>query len=300
MTKVSIIGMGYWGSKIYNAIKDDVEIVKPETSDWVVISTPNDLHFEQVSYWLDKGKNVFCEKPLSFSEHEINKIIDLTSHNNIIVQIGLNRRFDKEFILLKNKIREGCIGQTQTIHITNHDSNIPKFKFLKSSGGMLFDLCIHDFDMLSFITGEKIKEIYVNGSVFIEPRLKEINDIDNAIITLELSNGVLCTIDSSRQTHFGYDQRIEVFGSEGMMSIKNKKNSLYSLSDKEHTRTSKVKESFIERYENSYLDQLKHFYTCMINKSKPSVSPENILDAIQVATAGNKSLKVNEPVMVKR
>ena len=97
---------------------------------------------------------------------------------------------------------------------------------------MLFDLCIHDFDMLSFITGEKIKEIYVNGSVFIEPRLKNINDIDNAIITLELSNGVLCTIDSSRQTHFGYDQRIEVFGSEGMMSIKNKKNNLYSLSDK--------------------------------------------------------------------
>ena len=249
---------------------------------------------------IENKKHVFCEKPLSFSEDKINKIIDLIGHNNIIVQIGLNRRFDKEFILLKNKIHEGCIGQTQMIHITNHDNNIPKFKFLRSSGGMLFDLCIHDFDMLSFITGEKIKEIYVNGSVFIEPRLKNINDIDNAIITLELSNGVLCTIDSSRQTHFGYDQRIEVFGSEGMMSIKNKKNNLYSLSDKKHTRTSKIKESFIERYENSYLDQLKHFYNCIINKSKPSVNPKNILDAIQVAAAGNESLKINEPVMVKR
>ena len=85
-----------------------------------------------------------------------------------------------------------------------------------------------------------------------------------------------------------------------MMSIKNKKNNLYSLSDKKHTRTSKIKESFIERYENSYLDQLKHFYTCIINKSKPSVSPKNILDAIQVAAAGNESLKINEPVIVKR
>ena len=283
-----------------NSFKNPEDIIFDKNIDAIIISSPTPTHVEFVHKCIENKKHVFCEKPLSFSEDEINKIIDLIDHNNIIVQIGLNRRFDKEFILLKNKIREGCIGQTQMIHITNHDSNIPKFKFLKSSGGMLFDLCIHDFDMLSFITDEKIKEIYVNGSVFIEPRLKDINDIDNAIITLELSNGVLCTIDSSRQTHFGYDQRIEVFGSEGMMSIKNKKNSLYSLSDKEHTRTSKVKESFIERYENSYLDQLKHFYTCMINKSKPSVSPENILDAIQVATAGNESLKVNEPVMVKR
>ena len=186
------------------------------------------------------------------------------------------------------------------IHITNHDSTIPRFKFLKSSGGMLFDLCIHDFDMVTFITGEKIKEIYVNGSVFIEPRLKDVNDIDNAIITLELTNGVLCTIDSSRQTHFGYDQRIEVFGSKGMISIDNKPNQLFLLSDESRTVKSKIKESFVERYESSYINELEHFYKCVISDKSPIVGPENILDAIRIASAGTKSLEVNRPIMVKR
>ena len=165
---------------------------------------------------------------------------------------------------------------------------------------MLFDLCIHDFDMLTFLTGKKIKEIYVNGSVFIEPRLKDINDIDNAIITLELTNGVLCTIDSSRQTHFGYDQRIEVFGSKGMISIDNKPNQLFLLSDESRTVKSKIKESFVERYESSYINELEHFYKCVISDKSPIVGPENILDAIRIASAGTKSLEVNRPIMVKR
>ena len=185
------------------------------------------------------------------------------------------------------------------IHITNHDSIIPKFKFLKSSGGMLFDLCIHDFDMLTFITGENIKEIYVNGAVFIDQRLKDIKDIDNAIITLELTNGILCTIDSSRQTHFGYDQRIEVFGSEGMLSVENRSNNLYLLSSKTKTGKSKINESFIDRYESSFLNELEHFYKCIINNSKPIVSPENILNAIRVASAGNRSIKENKPILVE-
>ena len=186
------------------------------------------------------------------------------------------------------------------IHITNHDSAIPKFKFLKSSGGMLFDLCIHDFDMLTFITGENIKEIYVNGAVFIEQRLKDIKDIDNAINTLELTNGILCTIDSSRQTHFGYDQRIEVFGSEGMLSVENKSNNLYLLSGKTKTSKSKINESFIKRYESSYLSELEYFYKSIINKGKSTVGPENILNAIRVASAGNESIKTNKPVLVEK
>ena len=122
----------------------------------------------------------------------------------------------------------GALGDIHTIHITNHDASIPRFKFLKSSGGMLFDLCIHDFDMLNFLMGQRVKEIYVNGGVFIDKRLRDIDDVDNVIITLELESGVLCLIDSSRQTHYGYDQRIELFGSKGMVLVENKKDNLYS------------------------------------------------------------------------
>ena len=139
-----------------------------------------------------------------------------------------------------------------------------------------------------------------NGAVFIEQRLKDIKDIDNAIITLELTNGILCTIDSSRQTHFGYDQRIEVFGSEGMLSVENKSNNLYLLSGKTKTSKSKINESFIERYESSYLSELEYFYKSIINKSKSTVGPENILNAIRVASAGNESIKTNKPVLVEK
>ena len=280
--------------------EDAQEIISDKDINAVIISSPTPTHFNLIKKCLKNNKHVFCEKPISFSKDEINEIIDLMVIQKSFVQVGLNRRFDEEFILLKEKIKEGLIGKTQIIHITNHDSTIPKFKFLKSSGGMLFDLCIHDFDMLRFITGEKIKEIYVNGAIFIEPRLKDINDIDNAIITLELTNGVLCTIDSSRQTHFGYDQRIEVFGSKGMISIDNKPTQLFLLSNESKTVKSKIKESFVERYESSYINELEHFYKCIVGGKSPIVGPENILDAIYIATAGTKSLELNKPVMVER
>ncbi len=280
--------------------EDAQEIISDKDINAVIISSPTPTHFNLIKKCLKSNKHVFCEKPISFSKDKINEIIDLMVIQKSFVQVGLNRRFDEDFILLKEKIKEGLIGKTQIIHITNHDSTIPKFKFLKSSGGMLFDLCIHDFDMLKFITGEKIKEIYVNGSIFIEPRLKDINDIDNAIITLELTNGVLCTIDSSRQTHFGYDQRIEVFGSKGMISIDNKPTRLFLLSNESKTVKSKIKESFVERYESSYINELEHFYKCIVGGKSPIVGPENILDAIYIATAGTKSLELNKPVMVER
>ena len=173
------------------------------------------------------------------------------------------------------------------------------FKFLKSSGGMLFDLCIHDFDMLNFLTGEKIKEVYVNGNVFIEPRLKALGDIDNTIITLELKSGILCSIDSSRQTHYGYDQRIEIFGSKGVISVENKPENLYYFSNQKNTEASKIKNSFIERYKYSYIAELEHFYTCIMSNTKPNPGPENILSAIRVAAAGRKSLETKSPQGVK-
>ena len=201
--------------------------------------------------------------------------------------------------MAKKKMDSGALGDIHAIHITNHDASIPPFKFLKSSGGMLFDLCIHDFDMLSFLTGQKVKEIYVNGGVFIDKRLRDIGDVDNAIITLELENGVLCSIDSSRQTHYGYDQRIELFGSKGMVLVENKKDNLYSLSDSNQTQASKINHSFIERYRDSYLNQLEHFYSSIISNTSPSVGLENILSAIQVAEAGKRSLKTNRPERVQ-
>ena len=275
------------------------KIISDKTIDAVVVCSPTPTHYEIIKKCVTQKKYVFCEKPISFSENEIQEIIKIMRDQKIFIQVGLNRRFDQEFVVAKKKVDAGIIGDIHTIHITNHDASIPGFKFLKSSGGMLFDLCIHDFDMLNFLTGEKIKEVYVNGNVFIDPRLKEIGDIDNAIITLELESGILCSVDSSRQTHYGYDQRIEIFGSKGVISVENKPDSLYYFSNQESTEMSKIKYSFIERYKDSYVAELEHFYTCIISNKKPDVGPENILSAIRVAVAGVKSLETNSPQTVK-
>jgi len=281
-------------------ISDNVDnIISDKTIDAVIVCSPTPTHYDIIKKCATQKKHVFCEKPISFSEDEIKELITIKNKENIFIQVGLNRRFDQDFVLAKEKMDSGALGNVHTIHITNHDASIPSFKFLKSSGGMLFDLCIHDFDMLNFLTGEKTKEIYVNGGVFIDKRLRDIGDIDNAIITLELESGVLCLIDSSRQTHYGYDQRIELFGSNGMISVENKKDNLYFFSDSKQTQSSKIKYSFIERYRDSYLNELEHFYNSIISNSVPSVGPENILSAIQVAEAGRQSLKTKRPQGVK-
>ena len=281
-------------------ISDNIEnILKDKTIGAVIVCSPTPTHYEIIKRCVMLKKHVFCEKPISFSEDEIKELITIKDRENIFIQVGLNRRFDQDFLMAKKKMDSGALGDIHAIHITNHDASIPPFKFLKSSGGMLFDLCIHDFDMLNFLTGQKVKEIYVNGGVFIDKRLRDIGDVDNAIITLELENGVLCSIDSSRQTHYGYDQRIELFGSEGMVLVENKKDNLYSLSDSNQTQASKINHSFIERYRGSYLNELEHFYSSIISNTSPSVGPENILSAIQVAEAGKRSLKANRPERVQ-
>ena len=281
-------------------ISDNIDnVLSDKTITAVIVCSPTPTHYEIIKKCVMQKKHVFCEKPISFSEDEIKELITIKNKQNIFIQVGLNRRFDQDFLVAKEKMDSRALGDIHTIHITNHDASIPSFKFLKSSGGMLFDLCIHDFDMLNFLTGEKIKEIYVNGGVFIDKRLRDIDDVDNAIITLELENGVLCLIDSSRQTHYGYDQRIELFGSKGMILVENKKDNLYSLSDSNQTKSSKIKHSFIERYRESYLNELKHFYNSIVSNTTPSVGPENILSAIQVADAGRQSLKNKRPQGVK-
>ena len=281
-------------------ISDNIDnVLSDKKIEAVIVCSPTPTHYDIIKKCAAQKKHVFCEKPISLSEDEIKELITIKNKQNIFIQVGLNRRFDQDFLVAKEKIDSGALGDIHTIHITNHDASIPRFKFLKSSGGMLFDLCIHDFDMLNFLTGQKVKEIYVNGGVFIDKRLQDIDDIDNAIITLELESGVLCSIDSSRQTHYGYDQRIELFGSKGMVLVENKKDNLYSLSDSNQTKSSKIKNSFIERYRDSYLNELEHFYSSIVSNTVPSVGPENILSAIQVADAGRQSLKNKRPQSVK-
>jgi myo-inositol 2-dehydrogenase/D-chiro-inositol 1-dehydrogenase len=161
-------------------------------------------------------------------------------------------------------------------------------------------MSIHDFDMVQYLTGLNILEIFVNGNVFIEPDLKKIGDIDTATITLGLENDIMCSIQNCRQTHYGYDQRIEIFGSEGVLFVDNNHENLcYLFTDIETTRA-RLMNSFIERYKKSFISELNHFFECIHSGQKPIVGPRDILSAVQVAIAGQKSLEKNQPQKVIR
>ena len=285
---------------IKNCYLDPDLVINDEEIDAVIIASPTPTHIEFIKQCSEYKKHIFCEKPIAFTVNEIIEVIDIIEKEKVFLQVGLNRRFDNHFQEMKKKLQDGSIGDLHTIHITNRDSSIPKFKFLRSSGGLLLDLSIHDFDMVQYLTGLNILEIFVNGNVFIEPDLKKIGDIDTATITLELENDIMCSIQNCRQTHYGYDQRIEIFGSEGALFVDNNHENLcYLFTDKDTTRA-RLMTSFIERYEKSFISELNHFFECIHSGQKPIVGPREILSAVQVAIAGQKSLEKNQPQKVIR
>ena len=286
--------------KIENCYTNPDKIINDDKIHAVIITSPTPTHINFIKKCAKNNKHIFCEKPIALTVNEIKKVIDIVKNENVFLQVGLNRRFDNHFQEMKKKLEDGSIGDIHTIHITNRDSSIPKFKFLRSSGGLLLDMSIHDFDMVQYLTGLNILEIFVNGNVFIEPKLKKIGDIDTATITLELENDIMCSIQNCRQTHYGYDQRIEIFGSEGALFVDNNHENLcYLFTDKETTR-SRLKNSFIERYKKSFISELNHFFECIHSGQKPIVGPRDILSAVQVAIAGQKSLEKNQPQRVIR
>ena len=286
--------------KIENCYTNPDKIINDDKIHAVIITSPTPTHINFIKKCAKNNKHIFCEKPIALTVNEIKKVIDIVKNENVFLQVGLNRRFDNHFQEMKKKLEDGSIGDIHTIHITNRDSSIPKFKFLRSSGGLLLDMSIHDFDMVQYLTGLNILEIFVNGNVFIEPKLKKIGDIDTATITLELENDIMCSIQNCRQTHYGYDQRIEIFGSEGALFVDNNHENLcYLFTDKETTRA-RLMNSFIDRYKKSFISELNHFFECIHSDQKPIVGPRDILSAMQVAIAGQKSLEKNQPQRVIR
>ena len=285
---------------IENCYANPNKIINDDKIHAVLITSPTPTHINFIRKCAINKKHIFCEKPIALTVNEIKKVIDIVENENVFLQVGLNRRFDNHFQEMRKKIHDGSIGDIYTIHITNYDSFIPKFKFLRSSGGLLLDMSIHDFDMVQYLTGSNIKEIFVNGNVFIEPKLKEMGDIDTASITLELENGIMCSIQNCRQTHYGYDQRIEIFGSDGLLLVENDHENLCFLITNNDTSRAKLKNSFIERYEKSFIAELNHFFECIQSDKKPIVGGSDILSAVQVAVAGQESLKQNLPQKVIR
>jgi myo-inositol 2-dehydrogenase/D-chiro-inositol 1-dehydrogenase len=264
----------------------------------VVITTPSNTHVDMITAAAQTGKQIFCEKPVAFEAEAVSQAIAATEQAGVNLQIGFNRRFDPEFRAVQNAVLAGKVGTPQIIRITNRDPIRPRLDFIPKSGGLFMDFSIHDFDMLRFLSDSEVVEIYAAGAVLIDPEIEKLGDIDTALITLRLASGTLCVIDLSRETHYGYDQQVEVFGSKGSISARNTTPTKTVLSTAEGVFSDKPHYSFVERYEAAFIEEMRGFFTCVRDGTPPLVSGRDALAAVRIAQAAQESLQQNRPVEV--
>lgn len=268
--------------------------------DAVVIASPSHLHLEQIKAASEANKAIFCEKPIGLSEEEIKATLELVNKNKTLLQLGFNRRFDPSFADLQRRIKTGDIGAPHIVRITSRDPACPSKEYIATSGGIFMDMSIHDFDMARFLTQSEVIEVFASGAVLINPEFSDYQDVDTAVITLRFANGALGVIDNSRQAVYGYDQRVEVFGSLGMLQAENQLNTSVSHYGAQSTSHANPKYFFLERYQEAYISEFTAFYDAWANQQVSPVSGEDGLKALQIAKAAKKSLDTGMPVQVGR
>jgi myo-inositol 2-dehydrogenase/D-chiro-inositol 1-dehydrogenase len=284
------------GLKFYQ--KDFRDIASEVQADAIVICSPTDTHANYVSLAAKKGIDVFCEKPLDLSLEKVKEVLKTVNESKIRLMLGFNRRFDSEFQSVKEKIVNGHIGDIHTIKITSRDPSPPPISYIKSSGGMFLDMTIHDFDMIRYLTDKEIVEVYAKGDSLINSEIAKAGDIDTAIVNLTFEDGSMAVIDNCRKAVYGYDQRVEVFGSKGMVQSKNKFDN-HSLTYTEKGVTSSLPQHFfLERYADAYKKEINHFIDCIRHKKTPKVSGYDGLMSLLLGLCAKESLNCNKPVLV--
>jgi len=272
------------------AEKDYHLLLENKSIDAVIICSSTDTHAQIISEAAQAGKHIFCEKPIALDLNEIDKAIAAVEKAGVKLQVGFNRRFDPSFRKAKNMVTEGKIGIPHLVRISSRDPQPPSINYIKVSGGIFLDMMIHDFDMARYLLGQEVIEVMAIGKCLIDPEIGKVGDIDTAIVSLKYKGGALGTIDNSRQAVYGYDQRIEIFGSKGCIMVGNKKPTEVILSGDEDIRSDKPLFFFIERYTESYLAEIKEFICCIKENTEPPVSGFDGKMAVIMGYAAKESM----------
>ena len=264
--------------------------------DAIFICSSTDTHAALIEAAAQAGKHIFCEKPIALDLAEIDHALSVVEQAGVQLQIGFNRRFDPNFAEAKRLILDGALGAIHIVKITSRDPAPPPPEYVGSSGGMLLDMTIHDFDMARFIADSEVEEVYAVGGVLVDPAIGEAGDIDTAVITLRFANGSMGTIDNSRQAVYGYDQRLEVFGEKGQISVQNPKphTAVQSLVDGDSTPA--LLPFFLERYEASFVAEIRAFLEAVRQGSKPPVTGSDGRAPVVIAIAAKRSMVEGRPV----
>ncbi len=281
---------------IPKAVKDHREILTDKNIEAVFICSPTETHAQLICEAAEAGKHIFCEKPIDLNPARIDDALAAVKKAGVKLQIGFNRRFDPNFRRAKEYVTSGDVGTTHLVKITSRDPQPPSVEYLKGSGGLFLDQTIHDFDMCRFILGQEVKEIYAVGSALVDRKIGEIGDIDTAVITLTYQSGAYCVIDNSRQAVYGYDQRLEVFGTKGCVVVDNRKAHSATMLTSQGIGQDPIPFFFLERYKDAYLEETREFIECIIKDKAPSVTGIDGKIPLLMGLAAQQSLKERRPV----
>lgn len=274
------------------------EAVNAADVDAVAICTSTDTHVDAMVASAVAGRAIFCEKPISLNLTEVDRGLAAVNAAGVKLQIGFNRRFDPSHKAVANAVQHGAVGDVHLCNITSRDPGPPPIEYISGSGGMFHDMTIHDFDMARYVTKSDVVEVYARGAVRVDPAIGEAGDIDTGVVLLTHANGALTTIDNSRRAAYGYDQRVEAFGSLGKAASDNYHDFNSVLATEAGYRRPPLQNFFLERYAQSYLDQWAAFIDYVRGDGASPASGADGRAPLVIAQAAQRSMAENRPVRI--
>ncbi|GGF25535.1 inositol 2-dehydrogenase [Aliidongia dinghuensis] len=275
-----------------------IDIDEAFTADAVLIASPTTTHADFIERAAAAGKAVFCEKPVDLSAERVHTCLVAVARAGIPLMVGFNRRFDRHFGALKRRLTEGEIGALEILTILSRDPAPPPATYVASSGGLFRDMMIHDLDMARFLMAEEPVEVFAVGSVRVDPAIGAAGDVDTAAVTLRTVSGTLCQISNSRRATYGYDQRVEVHGSGGLLRAGNMTATTVEAATARGFTHDPALPFFLERYEAAYKAELAAFITALSEGTAPRPDGIDGLKALLLADAATRSAETGQPVPV--
>jgi myo-inositol 2-dehydrogenase / D-chiro-inositol 1-dehydrogenase len=265
-------------------------ILAAKDIDAVVICTPTDTHADLIEAFTNAGKAVFCEKPIDLSLARVKKCLAVVRANKGTLMVGFNRRFDPHFMAVRAEIDKGSIGDVEMVTITSRDPGAPPVDYITRSGGIFRDMTIHDFDMARFLLGEEVAEVSAMAAVLVDPAIGKAGDSDSVQVMLKTATGKMALISNSRRATYGYDQRIEVHGSKGVVSAENQRPVSIEVANGAGYTRPPLHDFFMTRYTEAYAAEIAAFIGAVAGKKPAAPSGEDGLSALALAEAALKSV----------
>ena len=267
--------------------------------DVVLIASSTNTHADLLSQAADAKKAVLCEKPIDLELNRVKDVVSKVVHSGIPVGIGFSRRFDTNHLAVRKAVQNGEVGKLELMHLTARGPTPPPISYVKVSGGQLRDSTIHFFDLARWISGDEVVAVYAKGACLIDPEIGKAGDVDTSVCVMTFKSGAICTIDSSRRAAYGYDERIEAFGSEGLLISERKPTANVTRYAGDKAIQQGTYAGWFERMEPTFYEELDAFIKAVQNKTSPSPSLIDGLKAQLIAEAAVKSLSSGKTEMVE-